>query len=291
MGKSQISQNNKKKSPTMPPKKKGAKGKDSKPKSDTNPSTDSAERQKSEKEILLQNQLDSLDSQNAELRQKLDALRKQNRSLEDNANQSISETADYALYMKREAERRSNQIISVNEMNKHEIEIIGEECCAELEKRFDERLEELNKDLDEKKEKLRQANEELSSLDYVKEKEKIALDKIKELETSLEAIRTKHSSEIQQMKADFLNEKKNLSNEADKEMSQLSTKATEVAASCLNQHAERIQVENQKLRTELLALLSESDGLQERKVELEQQYLAYVRENEYLDDLQKMRIH
>merc|ERR1712048_86785 len=279
MGKSQISQNNKKKSPTMPPKKKGAKGKDSKPKSDTNPSTDSAERQKSEKEILLQNQLDSLDSQNAELRQKLDALRKQNRSLEDNANQSISETADYALYMKREAERRSNQIISVNEMNKHEIEIIGEEC-AELEKRFDQRLEELNKDLDEKKEKLRQANEELS-----------ALDKIKELETSLEAIRTKHSSEIQQMKADFLNEKKNLSNEADKEMSQLSTKATEVAASCLNQHAERIQVENQKLRSELLALLSESDGLQERKVELEQQYLAYVRENEYLDDLQKMRIH
>merc|ERR1712048_1426681 len=107
-----------------------------------------------EKEILLQNQLDSLDSQNAELRQKLDALRKQNRSLEDNANQSISETADYALYMKREAERRSNQIISVNEMNKHEIEIIGEEC-AELEKRFDERLEELNKDLDEKKRKIK----------------------------------------------------------------------------------------------------------------------------------------
>ena len=26
-------------------------------------------------------------------------------------------------------------------------------------------------------------------------------------------------------------------------------------------------------------------------LELEQQYLAYVRENEYLDDLQKMRIH
>ena len=122
-------------------------------------------------------------------------------------------------------------------------------------------------------------------------KEQEALSKIKDLETALENTRTKHSTEIQEMKADFLNEKKSISNQADSEITKLSKKATEVATVCLNQHAERIQIENQKLRTELLGLLSESDALQDRKQELEGQYLAFCRENEYLEDLQRMRIH
>lgn len=127
------------------------------------------------------------------------------------------------------------------------------------------------------------------SLSRIKEQE--ALTKIRELEQALENTRTKHSTEIQQMKADFLNEKRALSNTASHEINKLSKQATEVATKCLTQHAERIQKENQVLRTELLGLLSESDQLQERKVELEGQYLSFLRENEYLDDLQKMRIH
>lgn len=268
-------------------KKKGGKKDDKKA---SEPAGESSDRQTSEKETLLQKELDELTANSTDLRSKLDDLRKQNRFLEDEAHKSISETADYALYMKREAENRSNQIISVNQMNKHEIEMIGREC-GELNERFSHRLEELKDDLEEKRKRLRGAEEELEGLEYIKLKEKDALSKIKQLETALEQTRTKHSTEIQQMKADFLNEKKSLSNQAESEILKLSKKATEVATTCLNQHAERIQIENQKLRTELLGLLSESDGLQERKQELEQQYLSFLRENEYLDDLQKMRIH
>jgi hypothetical protein len=264
------------------------KGKSKEPK--TEPTNDDGERKKSEKEIQLQAQLDNLSSDSSNLRAQLEGLRKVNRHLEDTANNKISETADYALYMKRESERRSNQIISVNEMNKHEIMMIGEEC-DELNEKFEQRLNELMSDLEAKKRKLAVAEQDLESLDYIKEKEQQAKEQIKQLETALETTRTKHSTEIQQMKADFLNEKKSLSNAAEGEITKLSKKATEVATNCLNQHAERIQVENQKLRTELLGLLSESDGLQDRKQELEQQYLSFCRENEYLEDLQKMRIH
>merc|ERR1712071_359665 len=116
-------------------------------------------------------------------------------------------------------------------------------------------------------------------------------ERISVLEVELEKTREKHSRDIQQMKAEFLTEKRGLSNKADQEISQLSKQATEVAANCLNQHAERVQKENQHLRTELLALLSESDQLQQRKQDLEQQYLSLTRENEYLDDLKKMRVY
>ena len=141
------------------------KGKSKEPK--TEPTNDDGERKKSEKEIQLQAQLDNLSSDSSNLRAQLEGLRKVNRHLEDTANNKISETADYALYMKRESERRSNQIISVNEMNKHEIMMIGEEC-DELNEKFEQRLNELMSDLEAKKRKLAVAEQDLESLDYIK---------------------------------------------------------------------------------------------------------------------------
>merc|ERR1712151_346048 len=234
-------------------------------------------------------QLEDLTKESLELRATLEKLRKDNRFLQEQASQSIEEVTDYALYMTGERERRQDQIINVKRKNEKEIETIASECTI-LNENFNKRLKDLQQELEIKKENLREAEEELESLDHIRIKEEEAVDKIKELENSLEQTRTKHSTEIQQMKADFLNEKKKLSNQADTEILKLSKKATEIASSCLNQHAERIQFENQKLRTELLSLLGESDQLQERKQELEQQYLSYLRENEYLDDLRSMRI-
>lgn len=251
---------------------------------------DSGEAVKSEKEIILTRQLDELMTEGQSLKTTLDKLRKDNHYLREQANKSVEEATDYALYMKGEAERRQNHVISVNQMNQQEVETITREC-TQLNEQFNTRLSHLTSELDDKKLLLSTAETELDSLAHVKEKETIALEKIASLEKALEETRTKHSTEIQQMKADFLNEKRSLATQADSEILKLSKKATEVASQCLNNHAERVQKENQKLRTELLALLGESDQLQEKKTELEQQYLSFVRENEYLDDLQKMRIH
>merc|ERR1712154_270812 len=103
---------------------------------------------------------------------------------------------------------------------------MGSECTI-LNENFNKRLKDLQQELEIKKENLREAEEELESLDHIRIKEEEAVDKIKELENSLEQTRTKHSTEIQQMKADFLNEKKKLSNQADTEILKLSKKATE----------------------------------------------------------------
>merc|ERR1712168_1051517 len=182
--------------------------------------TQSTERQKSQKEILLNKQLEDLTKESLELRATLEKLRKDNRFLQEQASQSIEEVTDYALYMTGERERRQDQIINVKRKNEKEIETIASECTI-LNENFNKRLKDLQQELEIKKENLREAEQELESLDHIRIKEE-AVDKIKELENSLEQTRTKHSTEIQQMKADFLNEKKKLSNQADTEILKLS---------------------------------------------------------------------
>jgi len=248
------------------------------------------ERKRSEKEMFLQHELDALSTDNNQLRETLEQLRRDNHFLQEQANKSVEEATDYSMYMKGRAEEHQNDVLTVNQRNTQEMSVITEECKT-LTGRFEDRMEKLTEELAAKKLLLSRATEELTSLDHVKFKETEALEKIKSLDAELEKTRAKHSQEIQLMKAEFLSEKKSIAEEANQNILQLSKKATEVAANCLNQHAERVQKENQHLRTELLALLSESDQLQQRKQDLEQQYLSLTRENEYLDDLKKMRVY
>lgn len=270
----------------MPPKKKpGKDGKKEKAEQDS----ENKERIRSEKELILQKQLDDLTMESNQLRGTLEVLRKDNHFLREEANKSVEAATEYSLYMKSEAERRRNDVLSVNQKNQKDIAQLDRECEV-LTVNFNKQLTEMTNELESKKVKLAEAKEKLASLDHVTEKEKLALQQINDLEKNLEETRTKHSQEIQQMKADFLKEKRNFTEETDNDVLALSKRATEIATICLNQHAERVQKENQKLRTELLALLSESEQLQQRKQQLEQQYLSLTRENEYLDDLQNMRV-
>jgi len=248
------------------------------------------ERKRSEKELILQKQLDELTTESTTLRDTLEQLRRDSHFLRGQIDSSVEEHTDYKLYMEKRNNDRSSDILSVNAKNRSELAQITEECKATSEQ-FNSRMEKLNDELGKKKLELSRVGDELEKLDHIKIKEQEAMERISVLEVELEKTREKHSRDIQQMKAEFLTEKRGLSNKADQEISQLSKQATEVAANCLNQHAERVQKENQHLRTELLALLSESDQLQTRKTDLEQQYLNLIRENEYLDDLKKMRVN
>lgn len=144
-----------------------AKGKGKPKKDDKKAAVPEADRKKSEKEIQLSEQLAELNQQNSNLKEKLNELRLQNRHLEETANQSIGEQADYSMYMRDVRDRRSKDVIRVNDRNKQDIFKIGQEC-EELEKRFAKTFEDLNLDLEEKKKQLVEAEEELSSLDYIK---------------------------------------------------------------------------------------------------------------------------
>lgn len=266
---------------------KGKKGAAKKELETTNPNE---ERKRSEKELILQKQLDELTSESTQLRDTLEQLRRDSHFLRGQIDSSVEEHTDYKLYMEKRNDDRSDDILSVNGKNRVELKQITEECKATTQQ-FNGRMEKLQDELGKKKLELSRVGDDLEKLDYIKIKEQEALERISTLEVELESTRAKHSFDIQQMKAEFLKEKKSLSEQADTDILQLSKQATEVAANCLNQHAERVQKENQHLRTELLALLSESDQLQQRKTDLEQQYLNLIRENEYLDDLKKMRVN
>jgi len=58
---------------------------------------------------------------------------------------------------------------------------------------------------------------------------------------------------------------------------------------CLNEHTERVRVENRVLRHELLALIRKSQALHVHKRQLEQQRVLLLREHQYAQDLKAIR--
>lgn len=58
---------------------------------------------------------------------------------------------------------------------------------------------------------------------------------------------------------------------------------------CLTDHTNKIKLENRQLRHELLELIRKTRALQDHKRELEEQRRQLVREQQYSDDLKKLR--
>lgn len=58
---------------------------------------------------------------------------------------------------------------------------------------------------------------------------------------------------------------------------------------CLTQHTNNIKLENRQLRKELLELIRKTRALQEHKLELEDQRRQLLREQQYSEDLKKLR--
>ena len=58
---------------------------------------------------------------------------------------------------------------------------------------------------------------------------------------------------------------------------------------CLTDHTNKIKLENRQLRQELLELIRKTRALQAHKRELEEQQRQLVREQQYSDDLKKLR--
>ena len=61
------------------------------------------------------------------------------------------------------------------------------------------------------------------------------------------------------------------------------------AISCLTDHTNKIKLENRQLRHELLELIRKTRALQDHKRELEEQRRQLTREQQYSEDLKKLR--
>ncbi|XP_021351057.1 coiled-coil domain-containing protein 166-like [Mizuhopecten yessoensis] len=276
----------------MPPKKKGGKkgkkGKGGKDDDGDEPKQKPATPEPTEKELILQQELEKVTTDLENARKKVEDLRKENDWLQQEANRVRNESHEYMSYMEKKTSKRQTTIITLSDHNKQQIRNILLEKEI-MEREFDERKQTLEILLLEKQNSLKKTKDELGDLTPLKTLQTEQLNKIKELEKEVMQMRTKHSETIQSLKSTFLRDKREFQNDSENRISTLQKKANKEAIQCLTDHTNAIKTENRNLRRELLELIKTTRAYQEHKRELEEQRKQLLREQQYAEDLKKLR--
>lgn len=276
----------------MPPKKKGGKkgkkGKGGKDDDGDEPKQKPTTPEPTEKELILQQELVKVTSDLENARKKVEDLRKENDWLQQEANRVRNESHEYMSYMEKKTSKRQTTIITLSDHNKQQIRNILLEKEI-MEKEFDEKKQALEILLLEKQNSLKKTKDELADLAPLKTLQTEQLNKIKELEKEVMQMRTKHSETIQSLKSTFLRDKREFQSDSENRIATLQKKANKEAIQCLTEHTNAIKLENRNLRRELLELIKTTRAYQEHKRELEEQRKQLLREQQYAEDLKKLR--
>lgn len=174
------------------------------------------------------------------------------------------ESHEYMSYMDKKTSKRQTTIISLSDQNQKQINTLKEQKKDMLEK-YQKDREELSTTLLEKECQLKKIRGELKDLNEYEDLQKKQQNKIKELEKKVMHMRGKHSEEIQQLKAQFLKEKRDFQLESEGKVATLSRQANKEAVAGLESHTQKIKTENRQLRHKLLVLIKQTRALHEHR--------------------------
>merc|ERR1711915_585886 len=130
---------------------------------------------------------------------------------------------------------------------------------------------------------------ELNNLEEYRELQQKQSERIAELQGQVAKMQIEHSETIQQLKAQFLDEKKAFEEESEATIQALSKQAKKEASDCLNKHTENIKKENREMRQELMDLIERTRALHQHKLKLEKQKKERTRELQYNEDVKTIR--
>ncbi|XP_005108522.1 coiled-coil domain-containing protein 166 [Aplysia californica] len=271
----------------MPPKKGKAgkkKGKGDAPAEPEKPKTP----EPTDKEVLLKAELEKVNLQLVKAKDNVEELKKENEWLQSEAQKIRIESHEYMSYMEKKTSKRQTTIITLSDHNKQEIRNIQLQR-QNMEEEFDDKKKALENLLLEKQHLLEKTNQELGDLQEYKDLQTDQLSKIRDLERQVMQMRAHHTERIQQMKSDFLREKKEYQHDSDFRIQSLEKKANKEAVQCLTEHTNKIKLENRDLRHELLQLIKTTRALNEHRHMLEDQKKQLLREQNYANDLKTLR--
>lgn len=248
----------------------------------------SAAPQRTSMQLTWEEQYENAWKQLQEVRNNVERLRKEHIRLTDEASNIRLETHEYMNYMEKKTSKRQNMIVSLNDQNQKEIEKIKEEE-RQITEEFERQKDELRDKILTKETQLANTQLELNNLEEYRELQQKQSDRIAELQGQVAKMQVEHSETIQQLKAQFLDEKKAFEEESEATISALAKQAKKEASDCLNKHTENIKKENREMRQELMDLIERTRALHLHKIKLEKQKKELTRELQYNEDVKIIR--
>ncbi|CAF0945165.1 unnamed protein product [Adineta ricciae] len=273
----------------MPPKgKKGKKGKSDKKKKDA-PEKEEKLRP-SDKELVLQEELDKKVQKLAEIKLRVRTAQEENHWLNEEASKVRAETAEYVQYMAKKTNTRQTQVITLTDYHHEQIRNINRDKENML-KDYEKKKEELRAQLMKKEQILAQTNRELEAIGEYRNIQEQQNNEIKRLQEEINQIRGKHVREIAQMRTTFERALHDQRMDEGARVQAIRRQADEEAEQFLYDRSVAIQNENLQLRKSLQDFLKRIRALNESKQRLEEEQIHLIRQLKLATDLQRIRLN
>ncbi|UJR10711.1 hypothetical protein I4U23_014901 [Adineta vaga] len=273
----------------MPPKgKKGKKGKSEKKKKDTKEKDEKL--RPSDKELVLQAELDKKVQKLAEIKLRVRTAQEENHWLNEEANKVRAETAEYVQYMSKKTNTRQNQVITLTDYHQEQIRDINREKENML-KDYEQKKNELRAQLMKKEQFLAQTNRELQAIGEYRNIQDQQNNEIKRLQEEINQLRGTHVREIADMRMTFEKVLHDQRTDEGAKVQSIRRQADEEAEQFLYDRSVAIQNENLQLRKSLQDFLKRIHALNESKERLEEEQIHLIRQLKLATDLKRIRLN
>ncbi|CAF0858982.1 unnamed protein product [Rotaria sordida] len=243
----------------------------------------------SEKEIVLQTELDNKVKELAEIKLRAHAFEEENHWLNEEAKKIRIEMDEYMHFMSKKTNLRQTKIVTLTDYHRKEIEDINRDKENML-KEYKQKKEELRLQIIEKGQLLIQVKNDLEAMNEYKLIQEQQNNEIKRLQNEITQIRSQHVSGISRMKlthAEELQQQRTIENAKIEEIRQ---QADQEAEQFLYDQTLNIQNENVELRKALQDMLKRTQLLNDLKQRLEEEQLHLINRIKLTADLRKIRL-
>ncbi|XP_037022459.2 coiled-coil domain-containing protein 166 [Artibeus jamaicensis] len=245
---------------------------------------DNAEPQLSERAQYLQREYKLLSEQLDACEERLDLVLQENAFLDCEAQRLREENRLYASYVSAHAQRCANAIVRLEDQNRVDLTQIQWQR-ADLESLYHGREDGVRTQLLEMEARAAQMAQRVQELQPYKELQLEQLARIRTLERELLHMSVEHTQQLHRVKRLFLEDKAAFEREARQRVQSLARRAEREAARALVMHTQAIKADNERLREELLRLLSRAQLLHDKRRQLLQQREHLRREHQDTWDL------
>ncbi|XP_054446639.1 coiled-coil domain-containing protein 166 [Pteronotus mesoamericanus] len=243
-----------------------------------------AEPQLSERAQYLQREHKLLSEQLDACKERVDVVLRENAFLDGEALRLRDENRLYASYVSARAQRCANAVLRLDDQNRVDLtQLRGQR--ADLESLYRGREDGVRAQLLEMEARAAQMARQVQELQPYKELQLEQLARIRTLERELLHISVEHTQQLHSVKGRFLDDKAAFEREARHRVQSLARRAEREAVRALITHTQAIKADNERLRDELLRLLSRAQLLHDTRRQLLGQREQLRREHQDTWDL------
>ncbi|XP_053786126.1 coiled-coil domain-containing protein 166 [Desmodus rotundus] len=245
---------------------------------------DFAEPRLSERAQYLQREYKLLSEQLDACEERVDLVQQENAFLDCEALRLREENRLYASFVSARAQRCANAIVRLEDQNRVDLTQIQWQR-ADLESLYRGREDGVRTQLLEMQARAAQMAQRVQELQPYKELQLEQLARIRTLERELLHMSVEHTQQLHRVKGLFLEDKAAFEREARQRVQSLARRAEREAARALIMHTQAIKADNERLREELLRLLSRAQLLHDKRRQLLEQREKLRREHQDTWDL------